>query len=215
MRLPDTVSVITTPGHQSIPLGICAGRPWALDNEMFVGKYDFQTFYPYLERLKPYEAQCLFVACPDEVGDARLTLLNFRELCDWFLDRDWPLAFVAQNGQEDLPFPSPDLWQYLFIAGDTEWKCGSGATACIARAHALGKPIHLGRVNSWQRFAHFLRLGVASVDGSCIRYQRDYYTRQIIRWTQRQALPLPLDEYAYALAMNDVDYDPFDNDWYN
>ena len=221
MCLPDTVGVITTPSHKSIPLGIREGRPWALDNEIFAKKYDFRAFGAYLERLEPYKATCLFVVCPDEVSDARQTLLNFRELSDWFSDESWPVAYVAQNGQEKLAYPSPDLWDYLFIGGGPEypggpdWKLSTAAIECIARADALGKSVHVGRVNSWRRFSHFLKFGVTSVDGSCIRFQRDHYTRQILQWTRHQAVPLALDEYAYALALNNLDYDPFDNDWYN
>jgi hypothetical protein len=77
----------------------------------------------------------------------------------------WKLALVCQDGQEELPIP----WQFIgaiFVGGSTAWKCGPHATACIKAAQALGKWVHVGRVNDPARFEHFENLGVDSIDGT-------------------------------------------------
>ncbi len=201
IRLPETVGVITTPGHRSIPRGIREGRPFAVDNEVYAGHYDFRTFFnQYLPRLGPYRDQCLFVVVPDVVGNVELTLWNFEQLVTGVLNLEFPAAFVAQNGQEALPLPCPDLWEWLFVGGTDEWKFSAGAAQCIARAKALKKRVHIGRVNSRKRFEICQRLGADSVDGTALIYARDLYTERILQWTAQPALPLPLAEHALAVT---------------
>jgi len=92
------------------------------------------------------------VTAPDVVGDAQRTLEAFATWAPHFTG--WSLAFVAQDGQEALPFPEMQ-WSTLFVGGSTEWKLGEGAASCIRRAQALGKHIHIGRVNNWRRYHYF------------------------------------------------------------
>jgi hypothetical protein len=44
------------------------------------------------------------------------------------------------------------------------------AEAVIRRAQALGKWVHVGRVNTIRRIRRFQRMGVDSVDGTCLCY---------------------------------------------
>lgn len=144
--------VLTTPRHVGIPLGIVRGKPWAADNQAFTSGFCSDVFFPWLETMKPYRGACLFVTVPDVVGDAVATLGLFDMWRPVF--GAWPVAFVAQDGQEDLQFPGGD-WACLFVGGSTEWKESQAAVSVIKRAQILGKRIHVGRVNWGRRYRLF------------------------------------------------------------
>lgn len=145
--------ILTTPGHRGIPAGIVAGMRWGADNQAFTVGFQPAVFFPWLESMETYRAACLFIPLPDEVGDAAATLQRFAEWRSRF--GDWPCAFVAQDGQEDLTLPDSRLWSTLFVGGTTEWKLSEAAYSIIQEAQQLGKCIHIGRVNWWRRYRHF------------------------------------------------------------
>lgn len=142
---------------------------FAIDNGAFSG-FKRDAFLRKLEREASRISLCRFVAVPDvvvigphgPVGDARRTLEVFEywypQLCDW------PLALVAQDGQENLPIPW-DLIKAVFIGGSTAWKLSHHAAAVIRAAKSIGKWVHAGRVNTPGRFEYFEQLGVDSIDG--------------------------------------------------
>jgi len=141
---------------------------FAVDNGAFAG-FKRDKFLNLLAREKQAQYLCRFVAVPDVVGDARRTL----ELFDHWKYRltGWPLAFVAQNGQENLPIP----WKHVeavFIGGldlkdgHGDWKLGRHARAVIRTAQGMGKYVHVGRVNTPGRFRYFEDLEVDSIDGT-------------------------------------------------
>lgn len=141
------------------------GRPagiWAADNEAFSRGFDPVRFFPWLKKMEPYRDNCLFVAVPDSVGNAIETLKLYREWC-WHFE-SWPLAFVAQDGQENLPLPN--YYDALFVGGSTEWKVSDAATSVIKRAQSKHKHIHIGRVNWGKRYRHF-RLMEGSSNWTC------------------------------------------------
>lgn len=144
--------ILTTPGHKGIPAGIPAGMDWAADTMAYTNGFQPDVFFPWLKTMKPYRDRCLFVPVPDKVGDARATFWLYQKWAGQF--DGWSLAFVAQDGQEDLDFPG-DGWQVLFVGGTTKWKVSQAAVSVIQRAQALGKRIHIGRVNWWRRYHHF------------------------------------------------------------
>jgi hypothetical protein len=137
---------------------------FAIDNGAF-GNFDAALFLRLVERERQRRDLCRFVAVPDVVGDARRTLEVFSFWRRKSELAGWPLALVVQNGQEHLPIP----WAYLdaiFVGGDTAFKEGDGAKGCIKAAQALGKWVHVGRVNTPGRFEHFEKMGVDSIDGT-------------------------------------------------
>ena len=77
----------------------------------------------------------------------------------------WPIALVAQDGQENLPIPWHEI-QAVFIGGSTQWKDGPHAAAIVRTAKILGKWVHIGRINTPGRFEKFEELGADSMDGS-------------------------------------------------
>jgi hypothetical protein len=125
-----------------------------------------------LERERPHRKTAKFVCCPDvvvrfkgkePVGDARRTL----EVFDIFRHRlrGWPVALVAQDGLEGIAIPWDDL-SAIFIGGSTGWKDGPHAANIVKAAKILGKWVHVGRINTPDRWNHFADLGADSCDGS-------------------------------------------------
>jgi len=78
----------------------------------------------------------------------------------------WPVAFVCQDGQENIPLP--DKWDALFIGGTTAWKMSEHVERLILTAKWMGKPVHVGRINTAKRWQHFNRRGANTFDGSGI-----------------------------------------------
>jgi len=141
-----------------------AALPWAIDNGAFSG-FDQEAFTSLLEREAHHRSRCLFVVLPDVVGSARRTLEVFDIWRRHEFMRGWRRALACQDGQEHLPIPWDDI-SAVFIGGSTQWKCGEHAVHIIRAAQALGKWVHVGRVNGAERWKHFEDLGVNSVDGS-------------------------------------------------
>jgi hypothetical protein len=169
----DAYGVLTTFQHRAVPQSIQEGALWAGDNCAFTG-FDEVRFFEWVDRMTEYRATCLFVVVPDSVGDVAQTLGMFAHYAPMLVG--WPLAFVAQDGQETLDFPCADLWSTLFVGGSTSWKESGAAVDCIKAAQALGKRIHIGRVNYWRRYAMFRVLAGSenfTCDGTRIRYERD------------------------------------------
>jgi len=140
------------------------GGKFAIDNGGF-SQCDVKGFQSLLDREIYRKKECLFVAVPDVVGDARRT----RELFDYWYKRlaGWRLAFVAQDGQEHLPIPW-ELIDAVFIGGSTQWKLSRHAESVIRCAKWQSKWVHVGRVNTADRFEVFEPIGVDSIDGSGI-----------------------------------------------
>lgn len=138
------------------------GARYAIDNGAF-SKFDAQAFMGLLEREVATMDLCRFVAVPDVVGSALRTLEVFERWTQRL--HPWPLALVAQDGQENLPIPWEQI-DAVFIGGSTEWKLSKHASAIIKTGIALGKWVHVGRVNTPGRYEYFEKLGADSIDGS-------------------------------------------------
>ena len=135
---------------------------FAIDNGGFKN-LDADGLLSLMKREEGYRERCLFVACPDIIGSAQRTLEVFKV---WRPKLDgWKVAFVCQDGQEQLPIPWDEI-DAVFIGGSTNWKCSLHVESIIKTAKLFGKWVHAGRVNDPQRFSHFEALGVDSCDGS-------------------------------------------------
>lgn len=135
---------------------------FAIDNGAFAG-FNKTAFLRILSRESEARHLCRFVVVPDIVGDARRT----EEAWDhWKYNlTGWPLAFAAQDGIENRAIPWKQIGA-IFIGGTTGWKLSSHAKAVIRTAQAIGKYVHIGRVNSPGRFEYFESLGADSIDGT-------------------------------------------------
>lgn len=142
---------------------------FAIDNGAYSG-FNAVKFFRLLDREMPNRERCKFVAVPDVVGSARRTLELFRHFAPKL--RGWPLALVCQNGQEDLDIPWCEI-KAVFIGGSAnasgyEWKTSEASQQIIRTAQALGKWVHVGRVNGPDRVRWAEEVGADSVDGSGI-----------------------------------------------
>jgi len=169
--------VLSSPRNEMVAVGIKEGRKFGVDNNAYTLGFDPKKFFPHLEKLKPYMDQCLFITCPDVVGDPRATLALWDEWKDEIKEYG-SIAFVAQDGMEHYPLPKDFDW--MFIGGTTDFKMGIGAKDCILRTQDMSKPVHVGRVNSIGRFRYFQKLGVDSVDGTNPIYEPNVARR---KWT--------------------------------
>ena len=152
-------------GHLLCPRSrnVVWSQEWAADNAAF-SRFDAESYVAMLASVRARPG-CHFVTAPDVVADAFAT----REL--W---RDWypairayglPVAFVLQDGVEDVGVPWLDC-DAIFVGGSTAFKLGATARHCVREAKRLGKWVHMGRVNTQARLRYAQHLGCDSVDGS-------------------------------------------------
>jgi hypothetical protein len=162
--------VITAPSRWGLST-IRDGTPWAADNGAFTGKFQPEWFYDWLLDMRTYVATCLFVASPDRVSDAAETMRLYAIHAPLIRSLGYPVAFVAQDGQQ--AYELPDDYDALFVGGTTDWKLGPSADACIYAAKRTGRWVHVGRVNTQRRIRHFQRIGADSVDGTSVCFGPD------------------------------------------
>ena len=105
-----------------------------------------------------------WVTVPDVVGDASTTLSLFYDWQDR-IPECLPLAFVGQDGCEDIDLPW-NMIDCFFIGGTTEWKLSSSAINIATEAKKRGKLVHVGRVNSQKRLRFAWSIKADSVDGT-------------------------------------------------
>jgi hypothetical protein len=135
---------------------------FAIDNGAFA-RFERDAFLALLERESASRNLCRFVAVPDVVGSARRTLECFGH---WrYKLSGWPLALVAQDGQEKLDIPWEGI-AAVFIGGSTSWKLSKAAADVVKAAKVIGKWVHAGRVNTPARYEYFEELGADSIDGT-------------------------------------------------
>lgn len=137
------------------------GTYWACDNGAFAG-FDAPRFLAMLDRHQDVPG-CLFVTCPDVVGDHAGTMELWHEWMPRIAGAGFPVAFVLQDGATVATIPWDDM-DALFVGGTTEFKLA--AAPFIAEAHRRGKWVHVGRVNSQKRLRWAMGVGADSVDGT-------------------------------------------------
>ena len=140
------------------------GMPFGIDNGAF-SHFNGPYFQSCLKKHSLYKDRCIFVAMPDVVGNARRTLELWKYRDDFI--GGWPMALVMQDGIEDFDIPWDEL-STIFIGGMDPWKDSEAVVDIIKTAKILGKHIHVGRVNTTQRFIHFEDLGADTCDGSAV-----------------------------------------------
>lgn len=155
--------LITPRTKNSIEWYLSRGMQWACDNDCFQ-KLDRKA---YIKMLKGHAGLpgCLWVVAPDVVAEAEATLIRFKMWEPVLRYFDYPVAFVAQNGIENIVIPWNDF-ECLFIGGDDNFKLGKQVVQLIKEAHQQGKLVHMGRVNSPKRIAYALAAEVDSIDGT-------------------------------------------------
>jgi hypothetical protein len=161
------------------------GGRFAIDNGAFAG-LDVKAFRSLLDREEPNRNRCIFVTVPDVVCSMRRTLELFERWRGQL--KGWPLALAIQNGVEDFNLPWESL-DAIFIGGDDAFKTSAVSAAVISAAHALEKWVHVGRVNTPDRYRWCIEHGVHSIDGSGIS-QYSHQRRALTGQQAQQAIPL-------------------------
>jgi hypothetical protein len=157
------------------------GKPWAVDNGAF-GGFQAKPFLKLLDRVAGWSG-CLFVACPDVVGNAKATLNLFPVWRLRIRDSGLPVALVGQDGLEEEQVPWDEI-DALFLGGSTAWKLGSAAQELAGQAKARGKWIHMGRVNSRKRIRTAFDFRCDSIDGSGFSRWPDIRLPKGLRWIE-------------------------------
>lgn len=188
-RFPNDWGCFTSP-QTGITAGMRQGRPYCIDNECFNRPFSPPRFFTFLEKCEQIKTNCLFVVVPDYFnkttfkGCAKSTLNLWRKWSNHPYLKTWPLAFVAQDGQEN--YKIPDNATCLFVGGSTEWKESYNAVKVIQEAQSKNIHVHIGRVNWARRYNLFAGLAGSekfTCDGTRPRFGRD---KCIIDWERYQ-----------------------------
>lgn len=181
-RWPDRLGHLLTPSNRNSMRSILATNLcWAADNGAYSG-FDADRFRRFLRKIS-LQPRCLFVVCPDVVADARGTLALFGQWCLDVRGSGQPVAFVGQDGAEDLDLPWGDFDAW-FIGGSTRWKLSCMAADIAEEARRRGKHVHMGRVNSLRRMRVALDMGCHSIDGSSASMYGDKYIHKYCSWME-------------------------------
>lgn len=133
----------------------------------------------------------LFATAPDVlrlvdgigvVGDHAGTVARSAAILPLIRDLGIPAAFVGQDGaelDEDLDWDSFDV---LFLGGSDAWKLGEGAAKLVAEAKRRGKWVHMGRVNSYKRYAYAASIGCDSADGTFLAFGPAKNLPRLLGW---------------------------------
>lgn len=116
------------------------------------------------------------------VGNAAATELRSRPFLERIRALGYGAALVAQDGMEWSTWDCWDEIDALFIGGSTAWKLGPYAAELAAVARSVGRWVHMGRVNSGQRWEHAAAIGCDSVDGTFVTYAPDANLPKILGW---------------------------------
>lgn len=163
-----------------------SGRPWAADNDCFQ-RLDVEAYWQMITKISRVDrSRFLWVACPDVVGNAQETCNRWFE---WFPQLDYLgllVAFVGQDGIEDIPDQIP--WHEmaaLFVGGSDKWKLSHAAENLGREAKAKGKWLHVGRVNSRKRIQHCLAMQADSIDGKSYSAWPDRRMPEGLKWIRQ------------------------------
>ncbi|MDR1998547.1 MAG: hypothetical protein LBQ06_01200 [Frankiaceae bacterium] len=162
-----------------------AGVTWAADTGCYGRAFDPGKWWRWLSRQDP--AGCLFATAPDVVGDHAATLDRSLPWLPRVRQLGLPAAFCAQDGATPAGVPWDDL-DAVFIGGTTAWKLGPAAAAIASAALARGKHLHMGRVNSWRRWAYAESLGCESADGTYLVFGPGPNTPRLLGWAAQPSL---------------------------
>lgn len=178
--VPNLGHLLTPKNGNRVDTILETGLPWACDNGAFSG-FDAGEFRLFLGKISG-KRQALFVAIPDVVGDARETVKMFGEWRDEVAATGHPVAFVLQDGQEDLELPDADCY---FIGGSTRFKLSETAMGLAQDGKRRGAWVHIGRVNSERRIRIAAEMGCDSFDGGSMAMFGDAYIERFCKFAER------------------------------
>lgn len=169
-----------------------SGSLYAIDNGCF-SSFKKDAWMRLIQEAKQQSVadQPVFVCAPDIVCDARRTL----ELFDIFYDVISPLkcCLVLQDGigQFDIDWKKVEA---VFVGGSDAFKVSQEAMAAAKTAKILGKWVHVGRVNTFDRLKQWIDVA-DSIDGSGIS-RFDHMLDDVMRLILSEDKQLKLLEHA-------------------
>jgi hypothetical protein len=131
------------------------------------------------------EPDCLFAAVPDAVSDTDETDRRWRRWASAVSRRGYRCAYVAQDGCQRIPAGA----EIVFLGGSDKFKLGSEGQQVVKAAHATGRRVHMGRVNTLRRLQYAAWLGCDSVDGTFLAFGPDLNLPRLVRYLRRAAEP--------------------------
>jgi hypothetical protein len=175
VRAPDLGFMLTPNMRNRLPEDV----RWAADNGRFSApeKYTDQRYLSWLDRHDA--SRCLFATAPDVLADHDATVCLSLPVLGRIRAVGYKAAFVAQDGWCEATTPWDDF-DVLFLGGTTKFKLSCGDA--INAAHRRGKPIHMGRVNSYRRLRVAAAMGCASADGTFLKFGPDVNTPRLLGW---------------------------------
>lgn len=180
----DAMGLLFNPFSGNLPVCSMGYKPFAIDNGCFIkgDRFRMSDYLRYLDRFAPFASGCLFAVCPDVYPNAQATHELYCRYAPELRARGFPVAYVLQNGQESFPVPSDS--EAVFVGGDTGWKVSIFAASVVAdvRAARPGVHVHMGRVNSRQRYDLARRFGCDSVDGTFLAYAPRANYARLVGW---------------------------------
>jgi len=150
-----------------------AGVPYGLDNGCFK-RFDQKTWERMLDDC--FEQKMPKFAClPDIVGNAQRTIELFHEF--ELRTNGIPRALVLQDGINNITINWSKI-SAVFVGGTDAFKISPEVFETCKAAKMLGKWIHVGRVNTIQRLAHWIDIA-DSIDGSGIS-KYDHMLQEVV-----------------------------------
>ncbi len=164
-------------------VGALDGRWFAVDNDCFAqgDRFEPEVWLRFLDKLRQYRTTALFATAPDVVGDADATLLRSVPWFKSIKDRQYPVAFVTQDGCNTSLIPWQDI-DWLFVGGSTAWKLSDESWGLVREAKDKGKRVHVGRVNSLKRLRLCADHGADSADGTFLKYGPKVNWPRLVNW---------------------------------
>lgn len=174
-RFPGRLGHLFSPGAGRRPM---LAPSYALDNGRFIATTQNKPWdeAAYLRLVEQFGADALWVLVPDVVADRDATLREW----DLWAPRlgGLRLAIAVQDGMTPADIPSEA--STIFVGGSTAWKWSSLATWCD-----VGRPIHVGRVNTGRWLWVCDRVGVRSCDGTGWFRGDDRQLAGLVRYLER------------------------------
>ncbi len=163
------------------------GQVWACDNGCF-GGLDEPAFRSMCVKVARLPHKPLWVCCPDVVGDSEATANLWPGWMMWLHSLGLEPCYVLQDGQENRP-ELPESRAY-FIGGSTEWKESRAVRLLASEVKERGAWLHMGRVNTRERFHWACSIGCDSLDGSGFSVWPDTNIPKALRWLDELETPL-------------------------
>ena len=186
-----TLGWIDTP-DQCYPGTRPHGVTWCADNGCFGAKpFNEDRWFNWLQNHTDVE-HCRFATAPDVVGDHEATVKRSLPWLPRIQALGYPAAFVAQDGAtpDGLPWTAFDV---VFIGGTDQFKLGREAVNIAVEGRRRGMWVHIGRVNSRQRFLRFSHIA-DSADGTFVKFGPRIRVPEVLGWVREHDSRIPLWE---------------------